>query len=97
MRRLNPSLPHPKFAGRQRGLIQGCPIFGALSRWPLDDNGAIAGPEERLLDTEIGNKACVQFSTHSAPSNVQLGPDGSYYLSFGDGAGFTMVRDGFCV
>lgn len=54
---------------------------------------SFAGPEEVILDTEVGNKACAQFATHSTPACVTM-KDGYFYLSLGDGAAFTTVDPG---
>lgn len=51
--------------GRVDALIEGCDVYGALSRWPVDDGGNVIGPEFRILDTEPAQRACAQFSTHS--------------------------------
>ena len=80
--------------GRPRIEVEGCTVYGRFSRWPMSAAGAVAGPEEVLLDTEPAQKACVQFSTHSTPSGLAKGADGYFYLSFGDGAGFASVDPG---
>ena len=62
-----------QFDGRLATQIDGCPIYGALSRWQVDDGGNVISPEQRLLDTELplgANRACVQFTTHSTPSSI---------------------------
>jgi hypothetical protein len=48
--------------------VVGCNIYGRFSRWPVSPAGEVTGPEEVLLDTEVGNKACAQFATHSVPA-----------------------------
>lgn len=80
--------------GRPNEQINGCAITGMFVRYPISAAGVITGPQQVLLDTAVGNKACVQFSTHSAPTTVLKGGDGYFYLAFGDGAGFTMVDAG---
>jgi hypothetical protein len=73
--------------GRPRLGIRGCALYGRLSRWAMDadGSGSVAGQEEVLFDTEAGNKACVQFSTHSGPACV-IKHNGSFFISLGDGA-----------
>lgn len=80
--------------GRPRNAVEGCAIYGRLSRWPIDSTGIITGPEEVLLDTQGNNRACVQFATHSTPASVVKGTDDYFYISFGDGAAFTTVDPG---
>jgi hypothetical protein len=80
--------------GRPNEQVNGCPIYGKFVRWPVNAQGVITGPQQVLLDTSANNLACVQFSTHSTPTTFVKGPDGYFYLAFGDGAGFTMVDAG---
>jgi glucose/arabinose dehydrogenase len=97
--KLNPKWGHGcedsgQMDGRSRLTVEGCNIYGRLSRWPLSPTGRITGPEEVLLDTEANSMACVQFATHSIPACVVKGADGYFYISFGDGAAFTTVDPG---
>ena len=80
--------------GRVDAAIEGCDVYGALSRWPVDDTGTVTGPEHRILDTQINKMACAQFSTHSIPACVVKGAAGDFFVSFGDGAGFSSVDNG---
>ena len=81
--------------GRPRGNIEGCAAHGRLSRWAMDagGSGSVVGQEEVLFDTEPGNRACVQFSTHSTPACV-VKHNGAFYISLGDGAAFTTIDPG---
>ena len=80
--------------GRPWPTILGCNIYGRVSRWPINALGVITGPEQVLIDTQLtdahGRNGCVQFSTHSTPASIIASGDGGFYVSFGDGAAFTM-------
>ncbi len=86
--------------GRAQRDVDGCDVYGALSRWPIDDKtGRVSGPEQRLVDTQIGGadgrRACATFSTHSIPACIVKSPiTNTFYISMGDGAGFTTVDAG---
>lgn len=79
--------------GRVQRDVEGCDVYGAVSRWPLDAAGRVAGAEERILDTQNMQHACAQFSTHSVPACVVKRGD-DFIVSLGDGAGFTTVDAG---
>jgi PKD repeat protein len=62
----------------------GCPVTGNLSRIPVDPaTGVSTGGEQPL----ITDQWCQQFPSHSI-GHLAFGPDGSLYVSGGDGASF---------
>jgi glucose/arabinose dehydrogenase len=65
----------------------GCVVSGRLSRFPVTGS-TIGGPEQVLVEDW-----CQQFPSHSIGSLV-FGPDGSLYVSGGDGASFNAVDYG---
>ena len=80
--------------GRVEADVEGCQVFGRLSRWGVDSDGYVSSNEQVLLDTEENNKACVQFPTHSTPTCVVKGPDGDFFIAMGDGAAYSQLDDG---
>jgi glucose/arabinose dehydrogenase len=60
----------------------GCPVTGTLSR--IKWKAGTAGTEQVL----IRNQWCQQFPSHSM-GNLAFGPDGSLYVSAGEGASFS--------
>ena len=100
-----PPPPHPpaplpqdsgQFDGRLPTAINGCPIYGALSRWQISDTGTIVSPEQRVIDTELplgANRACGQFTTHSTPASL-VKNNGDFFIGMGDGASFSGVDVG---
>ena len=78
--------------------IQGCNIYGRVSRWPVSAQAVITGPEQVIIDTQFpdnaGRDACVQFSTHSTPTCIIASGDGGFYVAFGDGASFNNPDQG---
>ena len=86
--------------GRLQRDIDGCDVYGVLARWPLDDaTGRVNGGEQILVDMQRGDiqgrRACATFSTHSIPSCVVKDhTSGDFFISVGDGAGFTTVDAG---
>ena len=62
----------------------GCTVTGNLSRIPVDPaTGVSTGGEQPLITDEW----CQQFPSHSI-GHLAFGPDGSLYVSGGDGASF---------
>src|SRR5512132_1005229 len=62
----------------------GCTVTGNLSRIPVDPaTGVATGGEQPLITDEW----CQQFPSHSI-GHLAFGPDGSLYVSGGDGASF---------
>jgi hypothetical protein len=45
--------------GRPPSAIEGCVVYGRLSRWPVA-NGAVTGPEEILVGENSTAKVCAQ-------------------------------------
>lgn len=88
--------------GRPRNTVNGCPVYGRMSRWAISAAGTVApvGEEDVMLDTETQNEAgaplaCVQFSTHGTPAGMAKNSDDGYiFVSLGDGAGFASVDPG---
>ncbi len=69
------------------GNTDGCVISNRVSRFPVSGT-TISGPEDVLIEDW-----CQQFPSHSAGSLV-FGPDGSLYVSGGEGANFNLVDYG---
>lgn len=78
--------------GRPLDQVYGCRVTGRLVRYPYAD-GEITGPEEVIVNGDVGSMLCGQFSTHSI-TNIIVGPDGFLYWSAGDGAAFTAPDGG---
>ena len=93
-----------QFDGRVATQIQGCQVYGAVSRWEVNDNGIIISGEQRLFDSQwpVSNdevlggtpSACVQFSTHSTPTDIVKMGGNSFAIALGDGAAFTGLDVG---
>jgi glucose/arabinose dehydrogenase len=66
----------------------GCVVMGRLSKLPLGADGRWAGQEDVLIDDW-----CQQYPSHSIGS-LAFGPDGSLYVSGGEGASFNFVDYG---
>jgi PKD repeat protein len=65
----------------------GCTVTGNLSRIPVDPaTGVSTGGEQPLITDEW----CQQFPSHSI-GHLAFGPDGSLYVSGGDGASFNAA------
>jgi PKD repeat protein len=62
----------------------GCTVTGNLSRIPVDPATGVATGGEQPLITD---QWCQQFPSHSI-GHLAFGPDGSLYVSGGDGASF---------
>lgn len=77
--------------GRPMNTVNGCKTFGRFSRWPLNDNGDIIGPEQVILNGLKKNARgsylfCAQFSTHSVTSAAQSDVDPNWmFVAGGDG------------
>jgi PKD repeat protein len=63
----------------------GCPVTGNLSRIPVDPSTGVASGAEQPL---IADDWCQQYPSHSI-GHLAFGPDGSLYVTGGDGASFT--------
>jgi glucose/arabinose dehydrogenase len=66
----------------------GCVVMGRLSKLLLESDGLWHGREKVLIQDW-----CQQYPSHSVGS-LAFGPDGSLYVSGGDGASFTFVDYG---
>jgi hypothetical protein len=64
--------------------LQRCGRYGVLSRYPLTSGGALAGPEQVVINGSVGYKYCAYADTH-AINEVLLGPGNALYVVFGDG------------
>ena len=66
----------------------GCVVMGRLSKLLLESDGLWHGREKVLIEDW-----CQQYPSHSVGS-LAFGPDGSLYVSGGDGASFNFVDYG---
>lgn len=84
--------------GRPLEAVLGCRVTGRTSRWPYA-LGRVTGPEQVIIDGDINNQMCGQFSTHGMTCIVaERHEDGtsSLYIAAGDGAAFTAPDVGEC-
>lgn len=78
---------------RPPSAIQGCTVYGRLSRWPVS-NGTVTGPEQVLVGENSTMRVCAQFAT--GPIDYALvSSDGRRVLfSAGSGANTFTVDSG---
>ena len=97
----NACLDYGQFDGRLPSIIDGCNVYGAVSRFQVDARGLVISPEQRLYDSQTPisgvpgttPRACVQFSTHSTPTDIVKFKNG-FAIALGDGAAFTGLDTG---
>jgi glucose/arabinose dehydrogenase len=73
--------------------VDDCPVSGRLVRLTAEGDHAQLGPFGEVKEEVLVEDWCQQFSSHSI-GDLQFAPDGSLYVSGGDGASFNDVDYG---
>lgn len=89
-----PGIPPPRWAqfscpDPPGGEVDGCVVNARLARLEINAQNQLVGSELVLLE----NHWCQQFPSHSV-GGLEFGPDGSLYVSAGDGANYLNVDFG---